>query len=275
LFGSALKEFGHEAKAAVPALIKLMKAGGRSDFLAAGALGAVDANGDSIPALVEALRLGDDNVRRFAAFSVRDIGPKAAAAAEALQKGMRDDDEGARIAAAEAYWVITGKADEAVEVLRSALKSGERWTVQMWAADALQTLGPAAKAAVPELIECLASEHHYVIADSAEALGKIGADAASAESALSETLANADDDFVRVCIAQALWRINRSESALPIVRAILAESPDSMAISQAARSVAEMPDQADEWKPLLRAKLKHTNRFVREAAAETLKQLEQ
>ena len=77
------------------------------------------------------------------------------------------------------------------------------WTVQMWAADALAEIGPAAKAAVPELIACLKSDTRYVVTSSAKALGKIGPDAASAVPALTAQLESADDCYTRVCIARA------------------------------------------------------------------------
>lgn len=184
----ALESLGHKAKAAVPALMRAVKNDEANGWIAASALGAIDAEGISTPVLIETLGDKDAQMRRFAALGLSGIGRKAAAAEKALRDGLHDSDPRARIAAATAYWSVGGKADEAVQVLRADLQASGNWTVQMWAAGGLAEIGPAAKAAVPELVACLKSDTRYVVSSSAEALGKIGPDAGSAVPALTNLL---------------------------------------------------------------------------------------
>ncbi len=269
----ALEAFGHEAKAAVPALIRAVKNDEANGWGAAEALGAVDAEGISTPVLIEALGNRNAEMRRFAAYGLRRIGRKAVAAEKALHNGLRDSDLSARVAAAVAYWSVSGKADDAVRVLRSALQTTDYWAARMWAADALAEIGPAAKAAVPDLMACLKSDTRYVVTSSAKALGKIGPDAAAAVPGLTAQLEDSDY-YTRVCIAHALWRINRSDKSLPVLQDTLKNSRDFMAVSEAAEAIGEMGPQATGSAPLLVPLLKDSDSFVRDAAAKALKQIE-
>ena len=270
----ALESFGHKAKAAVPALMRAVKNDKANGWIAASALGAIDADGTSTPVLIETLGGKDAQMRRFAALGLRGIGRKAAAAEKALADGLHDSDPGARIAAATAYWSVGGKADEAVQVLRAGLQASGNWTVQMWAAGGLAEIGPAAKAAVPELVACLKSDTRYVVTSSAEALGKIGPDAGSAVPALTDLLRRTNNHYTRVCIARALWRINRSNESLPVLHDALVNSRDFMALSEAAEAIGEMDPPAAESAALLQPLLKDRDAFVRRAATEALAQIE-
>ncbi|MCY2990124.1 MAG: HEAT repeat domain-containing protein [Planctomycetota bacterium] len=270
----ALETLGHRAKAAVPALMRAVKNDQANGWIAASALGAIDEEGISTPVLIETLGAKDSRTRRFAAIGLSGIGRKAVAAEKALYDGLRDSDPGARIAAAAAYWSVSGKADDPVRVLRSVLQTPDRWAAQMWAADALAEIGAAARPAVPELIACLKSDTRYVATSSAKALGKIGPDAVSAVPALTAQVEESDDHYTRVCMARALWRINRSARTLPALQDALTNSRDSMAVSEAARAFGEMGAQATGSVALLRPLLKDSNSFVRNAAAEALKQFD-
>ena len=271
----ALTGFGHKAKAAVPALVRAVKSDKANGYVAVDALGAIDAEGISTPVLIEALGSSDAKIRRYAAVGLSRIGRRAGAAQNALHDGLRDSDPGARIAAAEAYWSVSGRADEAVDVLRSVLRAPDGWLARMWAANALAAIGPAAKAAVPELIACLTSDTRYVVTSSAKALGKIGPNAMSAVRALTVRLDGSDDYYTRVCIAGALWRIDRSARSLPVLLDTLKTSSDYMAVSEAAETIGEMGAHAKGAAPLLRPLLKDNNRFVRDAVVKALKQIEQ
>lgn len=270
----ALEAFGPGAKSAIPALIRAVEDDETNGWIAAKVLGAIDAEGISTPVLIETLGNEDDRMRQFAAFGLRRIGCKARAAEKALHDGLRDMDQGARIAAATAYWSVSGQAEDAVSVLRFVLQTPNDWRARMMAANALAEIGPKAKAAVPDLIECLKSDTRYVVTSSSEALGKIGPDAVSAVPTLTARLANSDDDYTRVCIARALWRIGRSEESLPVLQDALENSGDSMAVSAAAEAMGEMGLQAKESAPLLRPLLKDSDSFVREASAKALEQIE-
>ena len=270
----ALEASGHKANAAVPALIRVVNDNGANGWLAAKALGAIDAEGVSTPTLIKAIGNKSPQMRRFAAYGLNHLGRKAAMAAEALHDGLQDRDPGARIACALAYWSVTGKAEETVSVLRSAIQTTDHWAERMWAADALAEIGPAADGAVPDLIACLKSNAQHVVTSSAKALGEIGPSAASAVPVLTAQLKDSDNNCTRVCIAWALWRINHSEQSLPVLEDTLANSRDFMALSQAAEAIGEMGPQARGLAPLLEPLLKDSDSFVREAAAKAIKQVD-
>jgi HEAT repeat protein len=255
-------------------LLRVVQHDAANGWLAANALGRIDVEGLSVPVLIDKLAGRDAQMRRFAALGLSRMGRKASAAADMLYQGVRDPDQAARIAAAQAYWSVSGQADDAVRVLRSELAGSSDWKAQMWAADALAEIGPAAQAAVPELMARLSSDTRYVVTSSAEALGKIGPAAVPARPALTARLRDADDFYTRVCIARALWRINRSEEALPVLHDALANSRDFMAVSEAAEAVGDMGPEAAGSETLLRPLLKEGDPFVRKAAADALKQLE-
>jgi HEAT repeat protein len=270
----ALEAFGPKAKAAVPALIREVQSGESNAWGAAKALGAIDAEGVSTPVLIDALSNEDSTLPQFALYGLKGIGRKAAAAEKALHDRLSDTEPGVRIASAAAYYAVSGKTDDAVPVLQSALQIKDDWTAQMWAADALADIGPAAKAAVPELTACLKSDSRYAVTSSCEALGKIGPDATAAVPALTEQLQRSDDAYTRVCIARALWRINRSDKSLPVFEDAIKNSGDFMAVSEAAEAIGEMGPQAAGSAPLLKPLLKDSDPFVRKAAAKALKQIE-
>jgi HEAT repeat protein len=96
---------------------------------------------------------------------------------------------------------------EAVPALIQALSDSES-TVRAPAADALGTIGPAAKQAVRALSERLlvSGEVIYVLRSDASALGNIGADAVSALPALREVL---KITRVTATAEEAILKINR------------------------------------------------------------------
>ncbi len=271
----ALEDFGHQAKAAVPKLTAMLRTDKANAWRVATTLGAIDADGISTPALVEVLRGDDHRMRRFAAYGLGALGRNAAAAEKALHDALRDDDPSCRIAAAGAYWSVSGKAEEAVQVLRTELRATSDWTVQMPALGTLARIGPAAKAAVPEATACLDINTGYVATTAAEALGSIGLDAASAAPALAARMEAADDDYTRVSMAAALWRVSRSEKSLPVLDDVLATSQNPMALCKAAEIVGEMGPPAAAFVARLRPLLEAANASVREAAAAAIRQIEQ
>jgi HEAT repeat protein len=117
-----LKEFGPKAAPAVPALIGLLQ--GRKD----------------VPG--EAMRL------------LAAIGPTAQAAVPGLRLLLHSEDEYTVINAAEALWKINGEADEAMPILVNLLRSRGPGTGAA-VSGVFYTMGPAARAAVPALLEAL------------------------------------------------------------------------------------------------------------------------
>jgi hypothetical protein len=149
----------------------------------------------AVPALAEALRDANSDVRGLAAEALEMIGPAAAEAVPALVKALRDAD-----------WRVRGRAFKALDRL---------------AAEALGKIGPAA---VPALAEALRDADWRVHERAAEALGKIGPAAAEAVPTLAETLRDVDS-VVRVVAAAALEKIKLEKIRDPYHLSVQQGSP--------------------------------------------------
>jgi HEAT repeat protein len=166
------------------------------------------------------------------------------ATVSALRTALKDDDAQVRVETAIVLWQCDPNAADLVPVFVAALddsNSKVKWT----AFEGLEMMGPSAaaavvvlgerlrndpdtsehagrvlkqigKPAVPTLILGLGAESKEVRIRSAEALERIGLDAADAVPGLHGSLR--DDNFeVRLSAAEALWRIERKASAvLPV-----------------------------------------------------------
>ena len=104
----------------------------------------------AVPALTEALKDEDHNVRQGAIVALGSIGPTAKDV-PALIRALKDEDAQVRDIAAGA---LAGIGPAAVSALAQALKDEDRF-VRGRAAYALGRIGPAAKDAVPALTEAL------------------------------------------------------------------------------------------------------------------------
>ncbi len=173
-------------------------------------LGRMGPSEPAIEAMVEALREG-----RNPGDAANVLGNFGKPAQRALPELIRTfDDERAGANAIQAAGKI-GVADPAtVAALRRVLAS-PRHRHRGMAASALGTL--RATAAVPELTRTLADGGKYDRILSAQALGKIGDDAAPAVGALTASLDDPDLDLRRAAV-EALGRIG--ETAAPAVNAI-------------------------------------------------------
>ncbi len=108
----------------------------------------------AVPPLTEAL--GDKKItndRLWAAYGLRRIGPAAKAAVPQLELALKDDYGLVRVEAAKALWAIS-EHKSAIPALIGLLKAKEVET-RVGAAEALERIGPKAKAAVPALLEAL------------------------------------------------------------------------------------------------------------------------
>jgi hypothetical protein len=173
----------------------------------------VERSGKPMVALIEALHYERQSksiqnlVRQFAAASLGDLGPRAKESVPALEQTLKSEkDLGICIAAASALGAI---GPEAVPALTSALTNAaydKRWPILQ----ALGKLGPAAKEAVPVLMEVLQNQvlHDFlgVRREAADSLGKIGSEAGAAVPALIEALKD-KDWTVRSHAAEALGEI--------------------------------------------------------------------
>ncbi len=126
----------------------------------------------AVPALIEALKDENSEMRRRVAVALGNIGPDAKAAVPALIEALKDENKNVRDSAAVALGTLGPDAKAAVPVLIEALKD-EGMVVRREAAGALGEIGPDAKAVVPALIAALKDEDWRVRGQAAEALGRI------------------------------------------------------------------------------------------------------
>jgi len=104
--------------------------------------------------LVAALKDRDERVCEDAAQALGEMGAEAKEAAPALARLLDNSRPTVRVAGAHHLWRVTGDEKTALPILLKALKDKEHHTAYL-ALDALRSMGPAAKAAVPAIRECL------------------------------------------------------------------------------------------------------------------------
>ncbi len=177
---------------------------------------------DGVKALAGLLGDRDSDVRARAAETLGQIGPDAKEAIPALAKAMKDRESGPWPAQA-----LGRIGAAAVPVLIEALKAkdGEQ---QALAADALKQIGPAAKDAVPALVEVAkGGEGTHVVGriNALAALGRIGPKAAEAVPALIELVkGKGAPPAVRSQAAIALGQIGPgARDAVPALAAAVGE----------------------------------------------------
>ncbi|MDI6105036.1 hypothetical protein QLQ12_41270 [Actinoplanes sp. NEAU-A12] len=132
---------------------------------------------------------------------------------------------------------ITAAIVPRLPVLRAGERTPDEWSAFQYA---LRAFGPAAAPAVPRLLASPLQD------DSAVTLGRIGPAAAEALPTL-RVAATGDDPRLAVAAAGALWRIDRSLEALPLLTAHL----DGPAADQALGELAEMGSAAVQAAPLV------------------------
>jgi hypothetical protein len=105
-----------------------------------------------VTALVQSLSSGDPIVRGLAAIALRDSGPRALPALDALRSALRDSDVNVRTMSANAIAAIGADARAAVpDLIAAASVAGEDVQVLRASASALGAIGPDAAEAVPVL----------------------------------------------------------------------------------------------------------------------------
>jgi HEAT repeat protein len=290
----ALGNIGHVGKDAVPALINALKdQDANVRWSAAAALGKIGpAAEDAVPALSDALKDQNGSVRSSAAAALGTIGPAAKDTVLALNDAVNDK-----------YTNATGALDailrstsvpELVTFLRGREYAGCRH-LRAEAAEALGRIGPAARAAVPALIDALKDpeepERHRdpepsdrpapveraparTVRDrAAEALGKIGPAAKDAVPALSRAL-NDPDKAVGTRAAEALGRIGpAAKAAVPALLTAFKDDKRRAVGDRAAEALGRMGPAAKTAVPVLSRALNDGSR--RELAGRALVQIGQ
>jgi Protein of unknown function (DUF2961)/HEAT repeats/HEAT repeat/PBS lyase HEAT-like repeat len=167
----AVGSFGGEGASAVPDLTKALteKDEGLREA-AAWSLGQIGprAAGQAVPALAKALTDESAKVRCVAAIGLREMGVKAAPAIPELIHALDDPVNYVRASAATAFGAMGEAAQPAVGALAAKLMlQGEDGFVQLNSAYALGDIGPAAKDALPALQHALATRRAEAAAEAA------------------------------------------------------------------------------------------------------------
>ncbi len=172
----ALEAIGPAAKAAVPGLMQVLKAGNTTSHaeLALASIG-----GDAVPALLDGLSDKSADCRRLCVCALGKI--------KLASKGT---DDKAIVAA-----ITKMLEDKDFEVARETC----------WA---LEKIGATAKDAVPKLIEAMNSKNGYIRQFSADALGSIGPSAKEALPVLNKALT---DEQARISARSAIKKIEQGD----------------------------------------------------------------
>jgi HEAT repeat protein len=187
----ALGALGPAERPAVATLFASLEDGSETvRHAAAQALARLKAEPGDVPRLVAALASSDPYVATFAAWTLGNMGGKAADAVPALAHALAREKTDAVVSAALAR--IGPAAAAAVPVLVEELRSEDpdrRWR----AARTLGRIGPASAVAVPLLTQALTDGNAAVRQHAARALGRIGPAAHSAAAALQRATGDADE----------------------------------------------------------------------------------
>lgn len=201
---------------AVPALIEALKNENKQvRWRAASALGAIGAEASAaVPALITTLQDEEEYIRRIGAYALGKIGPQASAAVPELLDALQDSDRNISLVAAYALGKIGPQASAAVPTLIAGLQDANA-EVRLNAATALGRIGAEAKTTVPALIAALQDKDKYVRQGAADALGRFGAKGKMAVPALITALRD-ENKYVRLNAATALGRIGiEAKPAIP------------------------------------------------------------
>jgi HEAT repeat protein len=159
-------------------------------------------------------------------------------------------------------------AKAAVPELVTLLHSGE-WTVRAWAAGDLGKIGPEASAAVPDLVADLGDKDEHVRAAACGALVSIGASKAVMLPALMPCLSDTNDAVFSTAL-EAASRIGVEVSTVvPSLTGQLSQA-DPRVRYEAAMALGRYGEKARFAVPQLLKSLKDSDKDVREAAAGAL-----
>jgi len=152
----------------------------------------------AVPALVQALRDRHPTLRQASARALGDMGDKTPPVIRALQESLKDAELSVRLAAAWSLLKVDPDGKAYIPLLKGAMESGEGGTIV-----AVGNLRQSADWALPTLTKLLNDRRPGVRRLAAEALAKIGPDAA-AKSALQQHATRDPDDRVREAASAAL-----------------------------------------------------------------------
>lgn len=263
----ALRRIGKDAKAAIPALIKVLE--GQDTELASYAaetLGLIGSDAKAaIPALVNSL--GRTSIQDTIIFALGQMGKDAVPELIALISGS---DKVTRILALLAIGQIGSDAKEAIPHLQLLLQSKDD-KIQLLAAIALAEIGADADIVLPKLIAALQVKNKEVRAKAALAIGNLGSSATQAVPDLIRIIGEgsfySEDWDIRNNATQTLIKIGKN--AIPSL--ILALGDRNTFIS--AKSSFALIKIGSPAIPELVAALRNPNIEVRRRAAFILGQI--
>lgn len=271
----ALARIGPPAKAAVPALIKVLQDEKADDGVrgaAARALAAIGPDaGEAVPALVAALKQPRQALVEPVFHALAEIGKSAVPALVGL---LQDKNPYLRQQAARALGEIGREALPAVPALTTALKDQDR-ALSAQAAEALGRIGPGAAEVVPELAALLETRTGFppYRRAIARAVGEMGAQAKGVVPALLAALRDPDEE-VAATAAQALHRFGSAVKVADWIDALKNASSREVR-TLAARALAERGSEAKEAVPVLRERLeRQEDSFVKTSLAVALGRLD-
>jgi HEAT repeat protein len=296
----ALVNFGSAAADAVPVLLEVLKEGDASvrvDAIQILGFGGRAAASKVVPVLMAALEDPDEMARGCATRALGMIGPTAQKAVPALLGVLQSARPGHRRDAAEALGRIGPAAKEAVLPLTAALKDQDREVrieaahalalivpdrartlvsvsdlvaglreqsthVKYRALQALATLGPAARAALPDVLAILPNQDAALRSGGCYALGAMGF---APESASALIAALKDKDlYVRLAAASALGELGPQAAAATTPLEACLQDGDAGVRLVAAGALARVdPAQAEQCVRLLVAGLQRQDPSLR------------
>ncbi len=163
----------------------------------------------AVEALTKSLADSDATSRREILFALGRIGEGAVPAVPTIVAALADEDENVRYSAVYALGEIGLGAAAGTDALKSNLASDDAFyrTCSAWALAMVNPQGEdVAKLTVPLLVGTLKHERPFARIEAADALGRLGAGAASAVPAL-QAAAKDPDEHVRQAAAEALKKI--------------------------------------------------------------------
>jgi HEAT repeat protein len=152
----------------------------------------------AVPDLQKALADRHPTLRQASARALGQIGDKSASVISALRQSLQDPELSVQLAAAWSLHKLDPEGKHHIPVFKRTIESGEGGTIV-----AVGNLGPSADWAVPTLTKLLGDHRPGVRRLAAEALAKIGPDAA-ARAALEQRAKRDPDDRVREAASAAL-----------------------------------------------------------------------
>jgi len=236
---------------------------------AALALGAIGpAAKDSATALAELLKDPEIAVRRSALRAIKEIHPGPQAMIPILTKMLQDSDP---TLTGRVLNAIADAGPEAVPGLKAALKDEK---ARYWALVILRDIGPAAKDAMPEIVETLNDKRPEIRREAVLTLGAMGETAKSAAPELVKLLKDDNTDVAATFVLGELGEIPKD--AEDTIKAN-AKSDNVLLSTTSLWALCRVhPDDKDcrrETTEKLIARLKDKDGFVRAAAARALASL--